>query len=75
MVSRRIGTKEAAAILGFSASTLRQWRRGKKTWEPGLGPRFYSLHGRIFYSPEALEDWEFLCGSHERQQVPEHAKP
>jgi DNA-binding transcriptional regulator YdaS (Cro superfamily) len=69
MSIKRLSTKEAAAMLGFSASTLRQWRKGRKAWEPGLGPRFYSINRRIFYTQEALEDWEHLCGSRERQQA------
>lgn len=61
---QRLTPKEAAQIIGYSVSTMKHWRRGKKVWEPGLpGPRFFSIHGRIFYSREALEDWERLCGS------------
>ena len=55
---QRLTPKEAAQIIGYSVSTM------KKVWEPGLlGPRFFSIHGRIFYSREALEDWERLCRS------------
>ena len=50
-------TKEAADILGYSPETLRHWRMGRKVWEPGLGPRFSSVNGRIFYSPAALDIW------------------
>ena len=54
--------KEAAAIIGYSVSTMKQWRKGRKRWHPGLsGPRFFSVNGRIFYTDEALEDWERLC--------------
>ena len=60
----RLSTKEAAAIIGYSAETLKHWRHGEKRWRPGIpGPRFFSIHGRIFYSREALEDWIRLCGN------------
>ena len=65
--AQRLTTDDAASILGFSASTLRQWRKGQKEWRPGLGPWFYSVNGRVFYTHESLEDWERLCGSGKRQ--------
>jgi hypothetical protein len=59
----RLSTKEAAAWLGYSHHTLKKWRRGRKDWEIGLkGPKFRSVHGRIFYFLDALEDWQKLCG-------------
>ena len=58
----RLTPKEAAEIIGYSVHTLREWRQGKKRWQVGLpGPRFYSIHGRIFYTKAALDDWERLC--------------
>lgn len=54
---KRYTPKEAAVILGYSIETLRHWRRGKKIWEPGLGPRFFSIHGRIFYTEASLSDF------------------
>lgn len=55
----RMTPKEAAAYLGFSTSTLEKWRRGKKVWdESDRGPRYTSLHGRIWYRRDWLEDWE-----------------
>lgn len=30
---------------------------GRKIWEPGLGPRFASINGRIFYTHSSLADW------------------
>ena len=50
-------TKEAADILGYSPETLRHWRMGRKIWEPGLGPRFTCVNGRVFYSSAALDLW------------------
>lgn len=51
-------------MLGYSAHTLRHWRQGRKRWTPDLpGPRFFSIHGRIFYTPEGLEDWAALYGA------------
>lgn len=61
--AKKLTTKEAAAWLGYSHHTLKKWRRGRKQWELGLkGPKFKSVHGRVFYEPGALEDWEKLCG-------------
>jgi hypothetical protein len=58
-----LSTKEAAAVIGYSFHTLKKWRRGRKVWEFGLkGPKFASVHGRIFYTQDAVEDWLTLCG-------------
>lgn len=63
MRRNRLTTKEAADFLGYSFHTLKKWRMGKKTWELGVkGPKFKSVHGRIFYDMDALEDWVKLCG-------------
>jgi hypothetical protein len=63
MTQERLSTKEAAGIIGFSFHTLKKWRRGKKVWELGLrGPKFRSVHGRIFYELDDLETWLRLCG-------------
>jgi hypothetical protein len=63
MGEKKLSTKEAAAVLGYSYHTLKKWRRGRKTWELGLrGPKFGSVHGRIFYTVDALEDWVKMCG-------------
>ena len=63
MREKRLTTKEAAVILGYSHMTLKKWRRGRKEWELGLrGPKFKSVHGRVFYTEDALEDWLKLCG-------------
>lgn len=56
----RLTPKEAAEILGYSVDTLKRWRQGEKQWRPGLGPKFYTIHGRIFYRRAWLEDWERL---------------
>lgn len=61
--SKKLSTKEAAAVLGYSPLTLKKWRKGRKVWELGLrGPKFGSVHGRVFYTVDALEDWQKLCG-------------
>ena len=61
---QKLSTKEAAAYLGYSPFTLRNWRMGRKEWRIGLrGPKFHSRHGRIFYFMEDLETWEKLCGT------------
>ena len=63
MREKRLTTKEAAVILGYSHMTLKKWRRGRKEWELGLrGPKFKSVHGRVFSTEDALEDWLKLCG-------------
>jgi hypothetical protein len=63
MGEKKLSTKEAAAVLGYSYHTLKKWRRGRKTWELGLrGPKFKSVHGRVFYTMDALDDWLKLCG-------------
>ena len=70
---KKFSTKEAAAILGYSQYTLRNWRQGFKHWKIGLsGPRFDSVHGRIFYTFEALEDWLKLCGTERNIEVPKN---
>lgn len=53
----RLSTKEAAEVLGYSADTLRHWRMGQKVWQPGLGPRFGCINGRIFYTSASLDIW------------------
>lgn len=71
---RKFSTKEAAAILGYSHYTLRNWRQGFKHWRIGLsGPKFDSVHGRIFYPENALEDWLELCGTERNIDVPKTA--
>jgi hypothetical protein len=63
MREKRLTTKEAAVILGYSHHTLKKWRRGRKEWELGLkGPKFWSVHGLIFYTQSSLDDWLTLCG-------------
>lgn len=54
---KKLSTKEAAEVLGYSHYTLRNWRQGFKRWRIGLsGPRFDSVHGRIFYTEDWLDD-------------------
>lgn len=63
MREKRLTAKEAAAIIGYSHHTLKKWRKGRREWELGLkGPKFRSVHGRIFYTMDAVEDWLTLCG-------------
>lgn len=53
-----LSTKQAAELIGFSYLTLRNWRLGKKVWEPGLrGPKFDNIHGRIVYQRDHVLDW------------------
>lgn len=57
-MTRWMTPKEAACLLGYSQHTLKKWRQGRKRWEPGMrGPRFKSVHGRIFYDVEVLMCW------------------
>ncbi len=45
-------------MVGKSWCTLRNWRKGKKVWQPGLrGPKFNNIHGRILYKEEDVLDW------------------
>lgn len=68
---KRLSTKEAAEALGYSPYTLRNWRQGFKRWRIGLsGPKFDSVHGRIYYTMDALEDWQKLCGTERHIDVP-----
>ena len=68
---KKLSTKEAAVILGYSPYTLRNWRQGFKRWRIGLsGPKFDSIHGRIFYTEDALDDWMKLCGTERHIDVP-----
>lgn len=53
----RLSTKEAASYLGYSVSTLRHWRKGQKEWHPGLGPHFFCINGRVWYTAAALALW------------------
>lgn len=63
MREKRLTAKEAAVIIGYSHHTLKKWRKGRREWELGLkGPKFRSVHGRIFYTMGAVEDWLTLCG-------------
>ena len=57
----KLTPKQAAAVLEYSVSSLKRWRKGQKHWKPGLGPRFFSINGRIYYPREALEDWLMLA--------------
>lgn len=51
-------SKQAAELIGYSHLTVRNWRQGKKTWEPGLrGPKFHSIHGRIVYKRADVLEW------------------
>lgn len=55
----RMSPKEAAAYLGFSLYTLEKWRQGRKLWSPdNKGPRYTSLHGRIWYRKDWLDEWK-----------------
>ena len=55
---REMTTKEAAMYLGYSHETLKKWRMGQKVWQPGLGPKFVSVNGRIKYREDWLDDWK-----------------
>ena len=58
-----LSTKEAAVILRKSWCTLRNWRKGRKIWEPGLrGPKFNNIHGRIVYQEEDVLEWKRRFG-------------
>lgn len=62
-------TKEAAEYLGtFSHRTLREWRKGAKEWNPdNSGPRYFCLHGRIYYDRADLDAWRDSVRSCGRQ--------
>ena len=67
---KRLSTKEAADYIGFSPHTLRNWRKGRKRWTIGLyGPKFGSIHGRIFYTPGDLDAWMELFRT-DRHDIP-----
>ena len=51
-MSRRVGTREAAPIIGRSARTLEAWR------EKGIGPPYVKLPtGGVVYDSSELESW------------------
>lgn len=71
-IMKRLTTKEAAAFLGYSPYTLRNWRQGYKTWRVGLnGPKFDSVHGRIYYLEEDLCTWMALSGTSMNEKIPQ----
>lgn len=49
----RLSSDDAAAYLGASVATLRNWRSQK------VGPAYYRLVGKVFYSQSDLDAW--LC--------------
>lgn len=52
-------TKEAAAYIGYSVSTLRHWRKYKS-----YGPKYVlTKSGRYWYSKEMLDEWRNACWS------------
>lgn len=52
-------TKQAAAYIGYSVSTLSHWRNTKD-----YGPKFVlTKSGRIWYSKEDLDEWAAACWS------------
>ena len=52
-------TKEAAEYIGYSVSTLRNWRRNKD-----YGPKFVlTKSGRYWYSKAMLDEWREACWS------------
>jgi len=51
-----LSSREAAAALHVSPSTLARWRHVEK-----YGPRFIRMGGRIAYRPSAIEDWLNDC--------------
>lgn len=46
-----LDTDEAAKYLGYSASTLENWRNQK------TGPRYYKPLGKVFYFKDDLDLW------------------
>lgn len=51
MGSALLTTDEAAKRLRLSVSSLGRWR------VEGVGPAYIKRQGRVFYSPEALDDY------------------
>lgn len=51
MTEEMLSEKEAARAIGFSAETLRQWRRR------GGGPRFFTIGRAIRYRKSDVEAW------------------
>ncbi len=53
-----LSQKDVSTLTGFSESAIRHWRRGRKVWDSSLlGPRFFSVHGRIYYSMPSVQLW------------------
>lgn len=53
-----LSQKDVSSMTGFSESALRHWRQGKKVWDSSLlGPAFFSIHGRIYYSNASVQLW------------------
>lgn len=63
-----LSEKEAAIAVGFSAETLRQWRRR------GGGPSFFTIGRSIRYRPEDIDAWLSARGMKRRGRGTAHAK-
>ena len=46
-----LNTKETSDYIGYSESTLENWRNLKR------GPKFYKPLGRVLYLKEDLDEW------------------
>ena len=52
-MEKRISPKEAAAIIGYSVSTLNRWRKA------GIGPKWVvEENGRIAYRMDWIREWD-----------------
>lgn len=73
MCKHRMSTKEAASYIGYSVSTLINWRHNKD-----YGPKYVlTKSGRIWYSQEDLDDWmdsAWSRASNRRQRLRDIAK-
>lgn len=68
-----LSTAQAAAFLGLSPATLRNYRT------LACGPRFYKAprpdgRGRVFYSVADLEAYRAAAWTHHRPPAAEHAQ-
>lgn len=56
-MSERINTKQAAALMGVSHTTLESWRSRNHPHQP----EYYCVNGRVVYDKETVERFMQTC--------------
>jgi hypothetical protein len=72
--TRTVPTREAAAIVGVSADTMKRWRG----MEPPRGPAFQKLsdvqQGRCLYAISEIRKWQADPQAYEKKRSRQHAR-